>query len=230
MPRREPFFGLAPSASVTLVAAVVTRLPAASCTSTATAGAIAVPAAVLAGCTRKLSFAGGPAVTVMAFVPSCPSTLAVIVATPSAWPVTSPAPVTVATVGLVLNHVTVRPLSAVPLASRGTAVSWSVPVTGTVDAGAVTSTDDTAAGGPVPSEEQAASSAATVMKRRSGPPPSSGQRLRRSSVNARPFFMIGRCSRADLGVQHRPPTLKSSALAWRRGHPSRWPPYPRSPA
>src|SRR5205809_232024 len=65
-------------------------------------------------------------VTVMADVPLCPSLVAVIVTVPATLPVTSPLELTVATVVLLLVQVTVRPVSGVPFASFGVAVSWTV--------------------------------------------------------------------------------------------------------
>src|SRR3989442_3938757 len=72
---------------------------------------------------------GGSTVTVMAAVPFCPSLVAVIVAEPTRRPVTNPLPLTVATSVLLLPHVTVRPVSTLPLASRNVAVSCCVPAT-----------------------------------------------------------------------------------------------------
>src|SRR5438045_7781146 len=75
-------------------------------------------------CTRSpmtnLFAAGG--VTVMLEVPLCPSLVAVIVAEPAAAAVTSPLPSTLATDVLLLDHVTSRPVSALPLASFGVAL------------------------------------------------------------------------------------------------------------
>src|SRR5438094_529934 len=76
-------------------------------------------------------------VTVMADGPLCPSLVAVIVAEPATTPLTSPLELTVATELSLLDHVIVRPVSALPLASFGVAVSWSVLPPGTLpDAGA----------------------------------------------------------------------------------------------
>src|SRR5204863_191446 len=61
--------------------------------------------------------------TVMLEVPLCPSLVAVIVAEPAAPAVTSPLPSTLATDVLLLDHVTARPVSALPLASFGVALS-----------------------------------------------------------------------------------------------------------
>ena len=60
VPPSNPFLGLSPSATVTLLVAVVTRLPPASCTSTCTDGLITVPALVVEGCTKKASFVAPP--------------------------------------------------------------------------------------------------------------------------------------------------------------------------
>src|SRR5256714_15107961 len=76
-------------------------------------------------------------VTVIADVPLCPSLVAVIVADPAATPVTSPLPLTVAAAVLLLCHVTVRPVSELPFASLGVAVSCAVlPAATVADAGA----------------------------------------------------------------------------------------------
>src|SRR3989442_8273384 len=69
---------------------------------------------------------GGGAETVSAAVPLCPSLVAVIVAAPAATPVTSPLPLTAAPAGLPEAHVTVRPVSGLPPASFGVAVSCTV--------------------------------------------------------------------------------------------------------
>src|SRR5256885_17025260 len=62
----------------------------------------------------------------MAAVPLCPSDVAVIVVEPAATPVTRPLPFTVAAAMLELVHVTVRPVSVLPLASFTVAVSCTV--------------------------------------------------------------------------------------------------------
>ena len=64
--------------------------------------------------------------TVTAALPLCPSLVAVTVTDPPAFAVTSPFPFTVATTVLLLTHVTTRPVSGVPLASCGVAVSCPV--------------------------------------------------------------------------------------------------------
>src|SRR5881396_401991 len=88
----------------------------------------------------------GPAdggVTVMAAVPLCPSLVAVIVAEPATTPVTSPLELTVTTAVLLLDHVIVRPDSALPFASFGVAVSWTVLPAGTLAELGLTVTDAT---------------------------------------------------------------------------------------
>src|SRR6266699_2486394 len=83
------------------------------------------------------------ALTVPAELPLCPSEVAVIVVEPATTPVTSPLPLTVPTAPLLLAQVTVRPLRALPFASFGVAVSWTVcPACTDADAG-LTVTDAT---------------------------------------------------------------------------------------
>jgi len=79
----------------------------------------------------------------MAAVPLCPSLVAVIVAEPATTPVTSPLGLTVATAVLLLDHVIVRPDSALPLASFGVAVSWTVLPAGTLAVAGLTVTEAT---------------------------------------------------------------------------------------
>ena len=64
--------------------------------------------------------------TVMAAVAVLPSTVAVMVALPGATAVTTPALFTLATLDALLLHVTARPVSIVPAASRALAVSCCV--------------------------------------------------------------------------------------------------------
>jgi hypothetical protein len=72
----------------------------------------------------------------MAAVPLCPSLVAVIVADPRTSAVTSPFTLTVATLVALDDHVTTRPDSTLPLASRKVTASCTVPPTATlVDAG-----------------------------------------------------------------------------------------------
>ena len=82
-------------------------------------------------------------VTVMADGPLCPSLVAVIVAEPATTPLTSPLELTVATELSLLDHVIVRPVSALPLASFGVAVSWSVLPAGTLPEAGLTVTEAT---------------------------------------------------------------------------------------
>src|SRR2546426_983185 len=65
-------------------------------------------------------------VTVTADVPLCPSLVAVMVAEPTVTPVTRPLELTVATEVLLLAQLPVRPVSGLPFASFGVAVSWTV--------------------------------------------------------------------------------------------------------
>src|SRR5437879_7142666 len=85
------------------------------------------------------------AVTVIAEVPLFPSEVAAMVAEPAARPVTSPVPLTRAIVLSPLDQLTARPVSGLPLASFGVAVSCTVwPICTLGDAG-LTATDATAA-------------------------------------------------------------------------------------
>src|ERR1700716_634134 len=70
--------------------------------------------------------ATGMVVTVRAAVPLLPSLVAVMVAEPDTTPVTWPLGFTVATLGLLLIHDTVRPVKVLPAESFGVAVSWTV--------------------------------------------------------------------------------------------------------
>src|SRR6266849_497916 len=85
-------------------------------------------------------------VTVLVAVPLWPSLVAVIVAVPAPCPVTSPVLFTVATAALLEVHVITRPLSGLPLASRGVAVSWPVCPTVRLRLLGATLTDATGAG------------------------------------------------------------------------------------
>jgi hypothetical protein len=98
-----------------------------------------------AGVTVTDATGTGAAATVTDAEPLCPSLVAVIVAEPTAAPVTRPVPFTVATVALLLAHVTVRPPSAVPFASRGVAVNCTVCPTWIPGDPGVTLTDATGA-------------------------------------------------------------------------------------
>src|SRR5207249_6361243 len=93
--------------------------------------------------------ATGTVVTVIAAVPLFPSLVAVSVAAPTATPVACPAPFTVATAGLLLDQVTVRPPSGLPNASRVIAAYCAVCPTPIVAVAGVTLTDATGSGHPV---------------------------------------------------------------------------------
>src|SRR5438093_631609 len=93
--------------------------------------------------------ATGTLVTKIAAVPLFPSLVAVSVAAPTATPVACPAPFTVATAGLLLDQVTVRPPSGLPNASRVIAAYCAVCPTPIVAVAGVTLTDATGSGHPV---------------------------------------------------------------------------------
>src|SRR5439155_25859079 len=85
--------------------------------------------------------------TVTAAVPLWPSLVAVMVTgPPAATPVTSPLPLTVATAALLVAHMTVRPVSTLPLASFVVAMSCTVCPTGTVAVAGITATEATGTG------------------------------------------------------------------------------------
>src|SRR2546422_328879 len=88
--------------------------------------------------------ATGTAFTVTAELPLFPSLVAVMVTgPPAALPVTRPFASTVARLASLVTHVMVRPVSALPAASFGVAVSCSVVPTTTLAGGGVTSTGAT---------------------------------------------------------------------------------------
>jgi hypothetical protein len=82
-------------------------------------------------------------VTDTTLVPLLPSLVAVMVAEPTPTPVTSPELLTVASAVALLPQLTDRPVSGFPLASRGVAVSWTVPPTATEAGLGVTDTEAT---------------------------------------------------------------------------------------
>src|SRR6266566_2449221 len=86
---------------------------------------------------------GRGACTVTADVPLLPSLVAVTVAVPAATPFTSPLLLTVAILVLLLAHVTVRPVSAVPAESFGVAVSCAVCPTVKLAVAGATATEAT---------------------------------------------------------------------------------------
>src|SRR6266581_208663 len=84
---------------------------------------------MLAAAGLSVTDATGTLDTVTTAVPLCPSLVAVIVADPSATPVTTPLADMVAIVRFELAHATTRPVSTFPAASLVTAVSCTVPPT-----------------------------------------------------------------------------------------------------
>src|ERR1700688_4054695 len=93
--------------------------------------------------------ATGTGVMARAAAPLWPPLVAVMVAAPGAMPVTRPLPATVATPGLLEVQVTTRPLSGLPFASWGVAVSCGVcPVITLAETG-LTVTDATGTGATV---------------------------------------------------------------------------------
>src|SRR3989454_1194256 len=82
-------------------------------------------------------------VTVMAAVPFLPSLLAVIATVPGAPLDTRPLPLTVATAASLVAHGTVRPVSGLPFASFGVAVSWTVCPAVTLAAAGLTTIEAT---------------------------------------------------------------------------------------
>src|SRR5207247_9023966 len=95
---------------------------------------------------RQEPVTGGSAVTVIAAVPLFPSLVAVIVAAPTATPVTSPLPFTLAIPPLLDAHVSARPVRTVPALSLVTALSWTAWPAGTLAVAGLTATDATGAG------------------------------------------------------------------------------------
>src|SRR5439155_26235340 len=103
------------------------------------------PVGTLAVAGATVTDATGTGVTVMDDVPLWPSLVAVIVAEPATFVVTSPLLFTVATDVLFEDHVTVRPVRMLPFASLSVAVSCCVwPACTLADAG-VTVTEATGA-------------------------------------------------------------------------------------
>src|SRR5438309_873382 len=100
----------------------------------------------VAGAGLTTTVATGTSVTVAAAVPAFPSLVAVIVAVPAATPFTSPLLLTVAILVLLLAHVTVRPVSAVPAESFGVALSCAVCPTVRLAVAGATATEATGTG------------------------------------------------------------------------------------
>src|SRR5437773_949325 len=101
------------------------------------------PTCTLADAGVTATVATGALLTVMLALPLWPSLVAVMVAEPVATAVTSPLELTVATAPFELVHATLRPVSGVPFASFGIAVSCTVPPVGRLVAAGVTATDAT---------------------------------------------------------------------------------------
>src|SRR5713101_2471107 len=112
--------------------------------------------------------ATGAGITLTVAAPVLPSLVAVIVAEPGATPRTKPPPSTLATPEALLSHVIVRPVSGLPLASRGVAVSATMPPTWMLDDGGVTATVATGMGVTVTAAEPLLPSLVAVMV--TGPP------------------------------------------------------------
>jgi len=113
----------------------------------------ATPTSRVADVALSLTEATGTAVTVTAAVPETPSVVAVIVAVPADFPVTTPDPLTVATAVLSLLHAMVCPPNVLPEASFGVAESVVVAPTRMDAVAGVTATLATVGGArmPVPS-------------------------------------------------------------------------------
>src|SRR2546422_4363518 len=91
--------------------------------------------------------ATGTVVTVSAAVLLLPSLVAVIVAEPGVTPATRPLPLTVATLVLPLDQVTVRPVSVPPAESFGIAASCAVCPTRMLAVAGETATEATGTSG-----------------------------------------------------------------------------------
>src|SRR5882672_807091 len=88
---------------------------------------------------------GGGTTMVSAALPLWPSLVAVMVAPPTASPLTIPPPFTPASNGALLAHVTVRPERMAPLTSLRVAVSCCVPPTDRLTLAGLSVTDATGA-------------------------------------------------------------------------------------
>src|SRR6185312_15951946 len=116
------------------------------------------------GDTATLAAAGG--CTTIVAVPDWPSLLAVMVAEPGATPVTRPFASTLATLGMLLDQVIVRPVRGLCCASNTVAASCAVPGSTMVSSGGETDTDATGGGSTVmvamPDEPPALAAICTV--------------------------------------------------------------------
>src|SRR2546422_897711 len=104
------------------------------------------PSLTLADAGATATEATATCTTVMADVPLCPSEVAVIVAEPASFAVTSPLELTVAAVVLLEVQVTTRPDSGCPSAPFGVAVSCTVLPSSTLADAGVTATVATGTG------------------------------------------------------------------------------------
>jgi len=122
--------------------------------STVTAVACVVPTAVIEFEARDtVTEATGTGTTLIDEDPGTPSLLAVIVARPTAWAVTSPFASTDAIALSLEDHTTARPVRVVPVPSFVVAVSCWVAPTMTLAVGGLTVTDATGTGVTVRSAE-----------------------------------------------------------------------------
>ncbi|OLC72098.1 MAG: hypothetical protein AUH78_16705 [Gemmatimonadetes bacterium 13_1_40CM_4_69_8] len=101
------------------------------------------PTGTLADAGATATDATGALLTVMLALPLWPSLVAEMVVEPVATAVTSPPALTVAAAPFELVHATLRPVSGLPFASLGIAVSWTVPPVCRLAAAGVTATDAT---------------------------------------------------------------------------------------
>jgi len=97
-------------------------------------------------CVKPAVTAANIITTLTAAVPFCPSLVAVIVAGPAATAVTNPVGLTRATPVSLVAHVTVRPVTTLPLKSLVVAVSCSVLSGGMANVAGNTVTEATGAG------------------------------------------------------------------------------------
>src|SRR2546426_8075183 len=94
--------------------------------------------------------------TLIAAVPLTPSLVAVMVAVPAPRPRTSPLALTLATAGVPLVQVTVRPLSTFPALSFRVALSWRLTLRSRVAVAGLITTPATAAHGALGTGARAA--------------------------------------------------------------------------
>src|SRR5207237_10694468 len=99
--------------------------PAPSCR--AAVSCTAWPAGTLAEGGVTVTEATGAPATVMLAVPLWPSLVAVMVTDPAVTPVTSPLPLTVAMAFMLDDQLMPPPVNGLPFASRGAAVSCTLP-------------------------------------------------------------------------------------------------------